>query len=87
MYASVNRVSIGPDNGLLPIRRPAIILTNAWSPSIGPFRKQISGFQDKYIFFHSWKYIPKYRGGGGGGGGGGAWRKGDKQSTNNANRV
>ena len=28
-YASVNRVSIGPDNGLAPIRRHAIIWTNA----------------------------------------------------------
>ena len=36
MYASLNRVSIGSDNGLSPIRRQAIILTNAGLLSIGP---------------------------------------------------
>ena len=34
---SVNWVSIGSDNGLSPIRRKAIILTNAGLLSIGPF--------------------------------------------------
>ena len=35
IYASVNRVSIGWDNGLLPIRRQAIISTNVGLLSIG----------------------------------------------------
>ena len=30
LFASVNWVNIGPDNGLSPIRRQAIIWTNAW---------------------------------------------------------
>ena len=33
---SVNQVSIGPDSGLLPIKRQAIIQTNAGLLSIGP---------------------------------------------------
>ena len=36
IYASVNQVSIGSDNGLSPIRRQAIIWTSAWLLSIGP---------------------------------------------------
>ena len=36
MYASVNRASIGSDNGLLPIKRQAIILTNATLLPVGP---------------------------------------------------
>ena len=36
MYASVNRLSIGSDNGLSPIRRKAMIKTNTGSLSIGP---------------------------------------------------
>ena len=36
MYVSVNWVSIGSDNDLSPIRRQAIILTNAGLLSIGP---------------------------------------------------
>ena len=36
MYASVNRVGIGSENGLSPIRCQAIILTNAGILSIGP---------------------------------------------------
>ena len=39
----MNRVSIGSDNGLLPFRRQAIILTNAGFLSIGPFRTNFSG--------------------------------------------
>ena len=35
IYASVNWISIGSDNGLSPIRRQAIIQTNARSLSIG----------------------------------------------------
>ena len=36
MYASDNLVSIGSDTGLSPIRRQAIIWTNAWLLSIRP---------------------------------------------------
>ena len=35
-YLELNRVSIGSDNDLSPIRRQAIILTNAGSLSIRP---------------------------------------------------
>ena len=35
MYASVNGVSIGSDNGLSPVRRQAITWTNAGLLSIG----------------------------------------------------
>ena len=41
-YASVNWVSIGSDNGLSPIRRQAIILTNAGLLSIGPLGTNFS---------------------------------------------
>ena len=37
-YASVNRVNIGPGNGLSPIRRQAIIKTNAGLLLIRPLR-------------------------------------------------
>ena len=36
ILASVNRVYIGSDNGVSPIRRQAIIKTNAGLLSIGP---------------------------------------------------
>ena len=36
MYASVNRVSVGSDNDLSPIRRQAIIGINAGLLSIDP---------------------------------------------------
>ena len=36
MYAPVNQVSIGLDNGLLPIRSQDIIWTSAGLLSIGP---------------------------------------------------
>ena len=39
IYASVNWVSIGSDNGLSPDRRQVITLTNAHLMSIGPFRE------------------------------------------------
>ena len=41
IYAPVNRVSIGSDNGLSPIRRQSIILTNAGLLSIGPLRTNV----------------------------------------------
>ena len=40
IYASVNRVSIGSDNGLSPIRRQIIILTSAGLLLIGPSEKK-----------------------------------------------
>ena len=42
IYASVNRVSIGSDNSLSPIRREAIILTNAGSLSTGTLKTNVS---------------------------------------------
>ena len=42
IYASVNRVSIGSDNGLWPFRRQAIILTNTGLLSIGPLWTKFS---------------------------------------------
>ena len=42
MYASVNRVSICSNNGLSPIRRQAIILTNAGRLSIGLLATNVS---------------------------------------------
>ena len=42
IYASVNRVSIGSDNGLSPIRRQAIIWTSAWLLSIEPLGTNFS---------------------------------------------
>ena len=42
MYASVNWVSIGSDNGLAPVRRQAITWTNADLLSIGPLGTYLS---------------------------------------------
>ena len=42
IYASVNLVSIGSDNGLSPIRRKAIIYTSSELLSIGPFGINLS---------------------------------------------
>ena len=42
IYASVNRVSIGSDNGLAPNRRQAIIWTIAGLLSIKPLRTNFS---------------------------------------------
>ena len=42
IYASVKWIGIGSDNGLSPIRRQAIILTNAWLLSIGPLGTNFS---------------------------------------------
>ena len=50
IYASVNRVGIGSDNGLSPIRRQAIIYTNAVVLSIGPLRTISSDFLLKIHF-------------------------------------
>ena len=47
MYASVNRVNIGSNNGLSPGRRQAIILTNAGILLMGPLGIKIRG-----VFFN-----------------------------------
>ena len=51
-YVSVDRVSIDSDNGLLPIRRQAIIKNSAEILSIGSLRKKISEIQIKMQNFH-----------------------------------
>ena len=48
IYASVNRVSIGSDNGLLPIRRQAFIQTNTGFLSIKPLGTNLN--QNTNIF-------------------------------------
>ena len=50
-YASVNLVSSGPDNGLSPIRRQAIIETNAGLLSIGPLETNFSSIVIKIHIF------------------------------------
>ena len=42
IYASMNRISFGSDNGLSPIRHQAIIYHNAASLSIGPLGTNFS---------------------------------------------
>ena len=49
----MNRVSIASDNGLSPIRRQAIIWTNAGLLSIGPLGTHFSEILIKIITFHS----------------------------------
>ena len=51
MYASVNRASYGSDNGLLPIRRQAIISTNAGLLSIETLGTNFSEILIKIQFF------------------------------------
>ena len=51
IYASVNWVSIGSDNGLSPIRRQDIILTNAGLLSIGPLGTNFSEVLIKIQYF------------------------------------
>ena len=53
LFASVNRVSIGSDNGLSPIRRQAINLTNAGLLLITPLGASISEILIKIQHFHS----------------------------------
>ena len=55
IYASVNRISIVPDNGLLPIRRQAIMSTSAGLLSIGPLGTNFSEILIKIKKFHSQK--------------------------------
>ena len=60
-YMSVNWVSIGSNNGLLPIRHQAIIFTNVGLLSTGlqgtNFRECLTKIKKP---FHSWKEILKY---------------------------
>ena len=47
----MNRVSIGSDNGLLPIRHQTIICTNAGGLSIEPLRTNVSEILFKILHF------------------------------------
>ena len=51
VYASVNQVSIGSDNGLSPVWRQAIILTNAGLLSIEPLGTNFSYISLKIQYF------------------------------------
>ena len=51
IYASVNWVSIGSDNGLSPSRRQAITWTNADLLSIGPLGTNFSEIRIKIEIF------------------------------------
>ena len=55
---SGNQVSIGSSNGLLPIRRQAIVWTNAGLLSIWPFGTNFSEFFYQYtnLFIHENAY-------------------------------
>ena len=57
----VNRVTVGSDNSLSPIRRQAIICTNAGLLSIGHLGTNFSEILIKYKTFHKNKGIWKYR--------------------------
>ena len=61
IYASVNRVSIASDNGLSPVRRQAIIWTNAGILSIWSLATSFNEISTKIQHFHSRKCIWKYR--------------------------
>ena len=61
IYASVNQVSIGSDNGVSPIWRQAIIRTNARLLSIGPLGTNFNEILSKYKTFLSRKCTWKYR--------------------------
>ena len=60
IYASVNRISIGSDNGFLPIRRQAIIQTNTGLVSIGPLGTNFSEILIKIWDFSFMKMYLKY---------------------------
>ena len=50
LYVSVNWVRIRSGNGLAPVRRQAITLTNAGLSSIGPPRANFSEIRNSIIF-------------------------------------
>ena len=52
IYASVICVSVGSGNGLLPVRRQAIIWSNADLLSIGPLWTTSMKLKSKYKTFH-----------------------------------
>ena len=63
---SVNQVSIGSDNGLPPIRRQAIIWTNAGLLSIGPLGINLSEILIKiqnFLFQNAYDNIVCKKGG------------------------
>ena len=61
IYSSVNRVSIGSENGLLPFRCQAIIWTNGGILLIGPLGKQFRWNFKRNEIFSLKKCIWKYR--------------------------
>ena len=81
IYASVNWVTNGSDNGLSPTRRQAIIQTNAVLVSIGPSETNISEFVIKIQTFHSRECIWKCRLGNGGHFSRGKWVKSTKDGS------
>ena len=54
IYTSENRINIGSDNGLSPIRRQAIIWTNAGLLSIGPLG---TNFSEVLIKIQNWMHL------------------------------
>ena len=56
MYASVNWVSIGSDNGLSPFRHQAITLTNAHHACYGEYLT-IANFNVYYLLFVRMTYL------------------------------
>ena len=61
IYASVNWVSIGSDNGLSPIQRQAIIWTYIGLLSIEPLWTNLSEISIKLLNSHALKRIWKHR--------------------------
>ena len=61
IFACVDWIGIGSDNGLSPVRRQAITWTNTDSLSIEPLETNFSEFWPKIWQFHSYKSIWKYR--------------------------
>ena len=57
-YASVNRLSIGSDNGLLPIQCQAIILNSTGLSSIGPLG---TNFIEILIKIQTFEFTKKHR--------------------------
>ena len=60
-YASMNRVSIGSDNGLSPIRHQAINKPMLGCCEYDAWEQTYVKFQSKYKTFHARKCISKYR--------------------------
>ena len=60
IYASMNQVSIDTDNGLSPIRRQAIVLTNTGLLSIGPLGTNLK-FEFSFKKMHFKMLAAKWR--------------------------